>query len=51
MKRLVVEMDDALHTAIKIEALKQGKSARELVIELLEKEIRTEARNAGSGRS
>ena len=51
MKRLVVEMDDALHTAIKIEALQQGKSARELVTELLGKEIRKEEQDAGSGRN
>lgn len=48
MKRLVVEMDNELHTAIKIEALKRGKSAREYVTELLEKEIRKEEQDAGT---
>ena len=42
MRRLVVEMDDKLHTAIKIAALRKGKSAKELVTELLEKEIEKE---------
>lgn len=36
MKRLVVDMQDDLHTAIKIEAIKKGKSAKQLVTELIQ---------------
>lgn len=49
MKRLVVEMEDKLHTTVKIAALKQGKSAREFVIELLERELGKEEANAEQG--
>lgn len=41
MKRLVVDMDESLHTAIKIEALKQGTSAKKLVTEMIEKYLET----------
>ena len=41
MRRLVVDMDEELHTAIKIEALKQGTSARKLVTEMIEKYLKT----------
>lgn len=41
MKRLVVDMDESLHTAIKIEALKQGTSTKKLVIEMIEKYLET----------
>ena len=40
MKRLVVEMEDKLHTAIKIEALKQGVSAKDYIIALIKKRLR-----------
>lgn len=46
MKRLVVEMDDSLHTAIKMEALRQGKPAKQLVTEIIEKELRKEEQDA-----
>lgn len=42
MKRLVVEMDEELHTAVKIAALKQGISGKEFVIDLLKRELRKE---------
>lgn len=35
MKRLVAELDDELHKEIKMEALRQGTSAKQLVIELI----------------
>lgn len=41
MKRLVVEMDDALHTEIKMEALRQGKPTKKLVTELIENYFQT----------
>lgn len=41
MKRLVVDMDESLHTAIKIEALKQRTSAKKLVTEMIEKYLET----------
>ena len=41
MKRLVVDMDESLHTAIKIEALTQGTSAKKLVTEMIEKYLQT----------
>lgn len=41
MKRLVVEMDDVLHTEIKMEALRQGKPAKRLVTEVVEKYLQT----------
>ena len=41
MKRLVVDLDESLHTAIKIEALKQGTSAKKLVTEMIEKYLET----------
>jgi predicted HicB family RNase H-like nuclease len=41
MKRLVVEMEDKLHTAIKIEALKQGVSAKDYIIALIKKDLET----------
>ena len=46
MKRLVVEMEDKLHTAVKMEALKQGKPAKQLVIELLQRELEEEGKDA-----
>lgn len=39
MKRLVVDMDNELHTAIKIEALKQGRPAKDYIIELVKKDL------------
>lgn len=41
MKRLVVEMEDNLHTTIKIEALKQGVSAKDYIIGLIKKDLET----------
>ena len=41
MKRLVVEVSDELHTNVKIEALKQGVSAKDYVIGLLTKDLET----------
>ena len=41
MKRLVVDMDEELHTAIKIEALKRGTSAKKLVTEMIEEYLKT----------
>ena len=41
MRRLVVDMDEELHNAIKIEALKQGTSARKLVTEMIEEYLKT----------
>lgn len=46
MKRLVVDMDDELHTAIKIDALKKGVSAKELVTKLIEEYLAKEERDA-----
>lgn len=40
MKRLVVDMEESLHTAIRIEALKQGRPAKEYVTELIEKDLK-----------
>ena len=39
MKRLVVEMEDGLHTSVKMEALKQGKPAKDYIIELVKKDL------------
>lgn len=39
MKRLVVDMEESLHTAIKIEALKQGRPAKDYIIELVKKDL------------
>ena len=39
MKSLVVDMENELHTAVKIEALKRGKSGREYIIELVKKDL------------
>lgn len=39
MKRLVVDMDEELHTAVKIEALKRRMSGKEFVIKLLKQEL------------
>lgn len=38
MKRLIAEMEDGLHIAIKMEALKRGISVKQFVIETIEKE-------------
>lgn len=40
MKRLVVDMEESLHTAIKIEALKQGRPAKDYIIELVKKDLK-----------
>lgn len=39
MKRLVVEMEDALHTSVKMEALMQGIPAKDYIIELVKKDL------------
>lgn len=41
MKRLVVEVDDELHTAVKIEALMAGKPVKDYVMELVKKDLET----------
>lgn len=47
MKRLVVDMDEALHTAIRIEALKLGKPTKKLITELIEEYLeKKEEQNA-----
>lgn len=43
MKRMVVEMEDSLHTAVKMQALKQGKSAKQFVTEVIERELRVKS--------
>ena len=51
MKRLIAEMEDGLHIAIKMEALKRGISAKQFVIETIEKELGTEEiTDAGSSK-
>jgi predicted HicB family RNase H-like nuclease len=35
LKRLTVEVDEDLHRAIRIKAIREGKTMREIVIELL----------------
>ena len=37
MKRLVLELEDEKHQEIKLKALKDGKSMRQILTELLEK--------------
>ena len=39
MKRMVVDMENELHTAVKIEALRQGKSTKQFVTEMIQKEL------------
>lgn len=41
MKRLVVEMENNFHTAIKIEALKQGVPVKDYVTALIKKDLET----------
>lgn len=41
MKRLVVEMEDNFHTAIKIEALKQGVPVKDYITVLIKKDLET----------
>lgn len=41
MKRLVIELDDAKHKKIKMEALRLDKSAKQYVTELIEKDLKT----------
>lgn len=43
VKRMVVEMEDSLHTAVKMQALKQGKSAKQFVTEVIERELRVKS--------
>ena len=50
MKRLVVDMDESLHTAIKIEALKQGTSAKKLVTEMIWKQKKSKHGKFGDQR-
>lgn len=42
MKRLVADIDDKLHTAIKMEALRQEKPTKQLVTEIIEEYLRKE---------
>ena len=42
MKRLIAEMEDGLHIAIKMEALKRGISVKQFVIETIQKELNKE---------
>lgn len=46
MKRLVVDMSNELHTAIKIDALKKGVSTKELVTKLIEEYLAKEGGDA-----
>lgn len=41
MKRLAVELDDALLIEIKMEALRQGKSVKKLITGLVEEYLQT----------
>lgn len=41
MKRLVVEVDDELHTAVKIKALMEGKPVKNYIMELMKKDLET----------
>ena len=50
MKRLVVEMEDELHRAVKLEALMRGIPAKQFVIEIIEKELNKEEANAGNSK-
>ncbi len=51
MKRLIAEMEDGLHIAIKMEALKRGISVKQFVIETIEKELgKEEITDAGSSK-
>ncbi|RKI36738.1 toxin-antitoxin system HicB family antitoxin [bacterium D16-51] len=47
MKRLVVEMDDELHKAIKMEALRQEVSAKQFVTEILKRELKKQGEQKG----
>ncbi len=37
MKRLIAEVDDELYQAVKIKAIRQGKTMREVIVELVQK--------------
>lgn len=51
MKRLIAEMEDELHIAVKMEALKRGISVKQFVIETIEKELgKEEIADAGSSK-
>lgn len=39
MRRIVVELDDSMHKELKISALKQEKTIKKYVTDMLEKEI------------
>lgn len=39
MKRLVIELDDAMHKEIKMEAIKRDTSAKQYVTELIKKDL------------
>lgn len=47
MKRLVVEMDDELHKAVKMEALRQGVPAKQFVTEVLKRELEKQGGQKG----
>lgn len=40
MKRIVVEVDDSLHREVKFAALKQEKTVKQYIIDILKKEVR-----------
>ncbi|WP_329809002.1 plasmid partition protein ParG [Enterocloster citroniae] len=42
MKRLLVEMENDLHTELKVAAVKQGKSLKQYITELIENSLETE---------
>lgn len=42
MKRVVVELNDDFHKTLKMEAVKQGKSMKQYVTELIEKDVQKE---------
>lgn len=45
MKRLVLELEEALHQQIKEKAVKQGKSMRQVLTVLLEKWLKEKEKN------
>ncbi len=51
MKRLITEVGDELHKAVKMEAIKRDISVKQFVIEIIEKELgKEEIADAGSSK-
>lgn len=42
MKRLIVELDDALHKKVKMKALSEDKSMKDYIKDLVEKDLQKE---------